>query len=324
MRENMAANSNEIVFFGTDDFAVMVLEKLLECSVKVTLVITTPPRPAGRGRKESKSDVALFAESHALYLQELENLRDASTQALLEQHKNALFVVVSYGKILPENLLSLSCYPVINLHPSLLPRWRGPSPMQTTLLMGDTMTGVSIIKVTPEVDAGAILAQKEYAVNDQINALELKELLADEGGMLLADTITQLGTGKTVFSEQDHASATYTKKFTKEDGIIDWNDANLVIHNKIRALVEWPTAVTSFNGKKVKVFLSSLARCNDQSRVPGEVIEIDDAGFIRVMTGEGALDIFEVQGEGKKRMNAYQFSLGARIQVGGRFGGASC
>jgi methionyl-tRNA formyltransferase len=316
----MAEKKPKIVYCGTDEFAVLVLEDLLRNSVPVACVITTPPSPAGRGLKTKNSAIFECCRKHRIKSVQPYDLREEKFQAFLGEYASDLFVVVSYGKIMPNSMLAISRYPVINLHPSLLPQWRGPSPIETVLLNGEGRTGVSIIALSEIVDGGDILAQKEIALDDTINAAALEQLLAAEGAKLLATVIQKTIKGSVKAVPQDASRATQTRKIMKQDGLIDWNDTSRALHNKIRALCVWPVANTSLHGKNVRIFSSALVSGEAGQGLPGEIIAIDSRSGVRIKTGDGALDLLEVQAEGKRRMDAFQFSLGARLKQGERLG----
>jgi methionyl-tRNA formyltransferase len=316
----MAEKKTKIVYCGTDDFAVIVLEDLLRQAVPVACVITTPPSPAGRGLRTKNSAVFECCLKHRLKSVQPYDLRDDKFQEFLGEYAGDLFVVVSYGKIIPPNMLALSRYPIINLHPSLLPKWRGPSPIETVLLRGEERTGVSIIALSEVVDGGDILAQKEIALDDTIDVAALGQRLAVEGAELLKAVIDGVIQGSVKAVPQDAAAATQTRKITKQDGLIDWSDTTRAIHNKIRALCLWPGAYTSMNGKYVRIFSATRVTEPLAAGVPGEIIALDNLTGVRVRTGDGALDLLEVQVEGKRRMDAFQFSLGARLKPGDRLG----
>ncbi|MFC1809027.1 methionyl-tRNA formyltransferase [Candidatus Omnitrophota bacterium] len=312
----MKSNDSSIVYFGSDEFSLITLERLKSVGVSISLVITTLARPAGRGLQLRKSVISEFCHKYKIDCIEVNDLHDEGCMSTLEQHRNEVFVVVSFGKILSQAILTISKYGVINLHPSLLPRWRGPAPIQSALCAGDTITGISIIQLTQEIDAGDILTQEEILIDEVINAQDLEKKLACKGAELLKSTIGAIYEGRVTATPQEVSGITYAQKLTKDDGRINWNESSTVIHNKIRGLYPWPSAFTRYKGKILKIFSSSPSGIKVENACPGEIIAINKEGSVSISTGNGTLDIFEVQLEGKKCMNAFSFSLGARLSIG--------
>lgn len=312
----------KIVYFGSDQFSCSVLTDSIAAGFDISLVVTTLPRHVGRGLKLHHTCVETFARDHAIPCLQADSLKDEAVVTQLADVGADLFVVVSFGAILPDAVLSLPRIFTINVHPSLLPRWRGASPMQSALLHGDQVTGVSIIELTSELDGGDVLGQEEYVLDDTMNAAVLEQVLAKQGAALLARCMHAIRNGTYERQVQDRSLVTYARKFKKTDGAIDWSASARDIHNQVRALVQWPQAYTSVKGKMLKVFETRLvAECEVTAVQAGTIVAIAKEGCLRVQTGDGVLDVLEVQVEGKKRMNAHAFSLGMRVAVGDVFGG---
>ena len=308
-----------IVYFGSDHFSATVLRALIEQEAGgIVEVITTPPQKAGRGLTVRPNPVAVLCAEKNIACSMPEQLDDPVSARLAALGPD-LFVVVSYGKILPGSLLTVPRRMAINLHPSLLPRWRGPSPMPFTLLSGDTEGGVSIITVAEKVDAGALIAQESFPVPPDMDSVTLEQKVLACGIPLLCTAIRTIAEGTAALRVQDESAVTYARKLRKNDGLIDWQRPATEIHNQIRALCEWPGAYTFLQGIRVKVLASSLAGEERPGAAAGTIVDIDKKGSMAVATGSGVIVLREVQAAGKKRMNAFDFSLGARIKNGDRF-----
>lgn len=280
-----------VIFFGTPEFAVPSLCALAQdARFEISAAVTQPDKPAGRGKKLTPSQVKVAAKELGL---EVLQPKPLSLPPLIAD----LFVVVAYGEILPDEILEIPKYGTINIHPSLLPKYRGPSPIQTAILNGDKETGISIIKLEPgPVDSGPIVLQKKYTIPDRSTHLSLSEELALEASKLLPDAIFGLIGGKIALKEQDHKKATYTKRLKKEDGEIDWSKDVLEIDRQIRAFTPWPGAFTKFHGKRLKI----LKAHPDGNNLPKDALTMT--------CSTGALVIDEVQLEGKKPISGKEFA----------------
>lgn len=296
----------KILFFGTPAFAAEFLKGLIaEPMFEVVGVVTQPDEPVGRKKVLTAPPVKLVAAEHDIPVFQPTKLKDPDFQNLLKETGAQIGVVVAYGRILPESVLSLMHKGCINVHPSLLPKYRGPSPIIAAIANGDKETAVTIMQLVKEMDAGPILAQERLAVADDETTDSLTHKIVDIGVPLLVDTLKRYAAGKIVAQEQDHTQATFCKLLTREDGVIDWTQPAEAIERKIRAYNPWPG--TSSND--LKIF---SAQFNDQTLEPGVMATHD--GKLLVGTGTTALEILELQPAGGKRMRAQDYLRGHEIK----------
>ncbi|MFH1542288.1 MAG: methionyl-tRNA formyltransferase [bacterium] len=304
-----------IVFMGTPQPAADVLESLLKSDHDIVLVVSQPDRPKGRGKKLAVSQVKEVALKNNLPIAQPEKVKDPAFIGKVKDLKPDAIVVVAYGRILPKAILAVPKQGCLNLHASLLPKYRGASPIQSALLNGDTETGITVMKIDEGLDTGEMIAQDKIVISPDDDAISLSEKLFAVGGKLLVQVLKEIELGKVKYVKQDNSQATQAPLIKKEQGIIDWNKSAAEIHNKIRALVAWPGAQTVLAGKRIKIYKSELRTDNSELRT-GQIIEIiKQKGFV-VSTGEGSLLVREVQAEGKKRMSAFDFALGQQLNVG--------
>ncbi|MEN6617018.1 MAG: methionyl-tRNA formyltransferase [Syntrophorhabdus sp.] len=295
-----------IVFFGSSSFSVPCLEKIRH---HVAAVVTKKARPKGRGYQVDDNAVKKAAMIAGLPLIEIDSFKDDSARSIADYHPD-LFIVVSFGLIVPRWVLDIPSLAPINIHPSLLPRYRGPSPIQWALFQGDEVTGITFIVMNEKMDEGDIIFQEtvNIGVNENYTALShrLSEMAADR----LAGLIDGIGGQKITGIPQDNARASYCPIITKEMGKINWNESARTIDCQVRAFIEWPTAFTYLDGKSLKIYGSTVLN-ESRNEVPGKILGISKSG-IDIMTGNGVLTIIDLQLENKKRMNAYDFSRGYR------------
>lgn len=305
-----------IVFMGTPASAAASLERLLEGPDPVVGVVTQPDRPAGRGQKVAPSPVRKVAESHDKPVLAPERIRDLGFLEALKSWVPELIVVVAYGRILPRSILELPPQGCLNVHYSLLPRYRGAAPIPWALLNGEDKSGVTTMRLVEKMDAGPILLQEEVSLgpNETTGSLEAK--LTPVGGRLLLETIRRLKEGSITPRLQREEDATYAPMLKKEDGRIDWTQSAQAIERRIRAFCPWPSAYTYWQGRLVKVFRAALVSMEERAS-PGEVVRADRAG-LWIATGQGVLSLEEVQLENRKRLPAAEFLKGARIEKGAR------
>jgi methionyl-tRNA formyltransferase len=275
-------------------------------------VLTQPDRPAGRGRKPTPPPVAVRARELGLRVLQPERLR--AVQEELEELRAEVGVVVAYGKLIPRWLLDLPPHGFLNVHPSLLPRYRGASPIPHAILNGDPETGVTVIRLTEELDAGPILAQERVPIGPQDTAGTLEARLARVAADLLLRTLQVLEQGEIHPRPQDASAATYCGKLTKEDGHIRWEEPAEQIERRIRAMDPWPGAFTAREGRLLKIWRARVAAGEGSGR-PGEIVGVTREGFV-VATGRGALEVLEVQPPGGRRMAADAYVRGHRIRIG--------
>lgn len=297
-----------IIFAGTPDFAVPSLQALLTSGHDVVAVLTQPDRPMGRGRKVQFGPVKSVAIAAGLPVLQPEGLSGPAEQQQLAALSPDLMVVVAYGLLLPEPVLRIPRFGCVNVHASLLPRWRGASPIQSALLEGDSETGVSIMQMDAGLDTGPVYCSESVSVKPHESAAELHDRLAALGGRLLADSIDPILAGELHATAQPVTGVTYAGRIRKADSVIDWSATAKRIDQLIRAYNPWPVAQTSLDGKQLRCW---AAYADDQSTDthdrPGTVVGQNEHG-IKVQTGKGILVLTQVQIPGRKRMAATEFA----------------
>jgi len=303
-----------IVFFGTPDFAVPTLEALLKGPDRVVAVVTQPDRGRGRGQRVIPSPIKKVALAHGLPSYQPDRVKDPSFQEEVKKLQPELFVVVAYGQILPKSLLDIPKYGAINVHASLLPRFRGAAPISWALLKGEKLTGITTMMMDTGMDTGDILLQSEISIGERETFETLHDRLAELGAQLLKETIAGLKSGKITPVSQDHSGATYAPLIKKEDGRIDWSKEAEEIDRQVRAFNPWPGAYTQWEDRLLKVFGGEVGQGNPQ----GENGSISWLGtdVIEVKTGKGCYRIREVQLEGGRRLSVRDFLQGHRVRVG--------
>ena len=303
-----------IVFMGTPDFAVPSLEKLIEENFDVAAVFTQPDKPVGRKGVLTAPPVKTTALRHNIEVFQPQSLKDDSVYDLILSLKPELIAVVAYGKILPKRILEIPPKGCINVHGSLLPKYRGAAPIQRSILNGEETTGVTTMYMGEGLDTGDILLKEETPIGENETAQELFERLSVMGARLLVDTIDNLDT--ITVQKQDDSLATYAHMIDRSLCPIDWNKSAREIHNKVRALSGWPVAQTTFNGKRLKIHSGHIGE--KTSADAGEII--DNNKCIKVACGDGMSYVIDsLQLDGKKRMNSDVFLLGNNIKIGERF-----
>ena len=307
-----------VVFFGTPQFAVPSLERLVHSAHDVVGVVTQPDRPRGRGQKVTDAPVKMTAVQHGLPVFQPARLRDPEVKETLTRWAPELGVVAAYGKILPESVLNLPRFGMINVHASLLPRYRGAAPVQRAVIDGMPETGVTIMRMVLALDAGAMFAKVTRPIGADETSDIVEHDLAHLGASLLLDVIDDLAAGRAVEESQDDSLSTYASKITKEEGLIDWTLAAADIHNRVRGLYPWPHAFSYLNGERLIVMRSHVAP-EPTSADPGTIVDVSP-GAISVATGLGGrLAIDEVQPEGRRAMKVRDYLAGHPIQPGTRF-----
>lgn len=297
-----------IVFFGSSIFSV---PSLLKISRRVAAVVTKKARPKGRGYQVDDNEVKRCAVELGLPLIEINSFKDDEAQTIADFRPD-LFVVISFGLIVPKWALDIPSIGPINIHPSLLPLYRGPSPMQWALLNCDPTTGITYIRMNEKMDEGDIIYQERVEIRDDDDYTSLSKRLAEQSADILSGIIDRIEREHVVAGHvQDHAMATYSSIITKEMGKIDWNLSAREINCRIKAFVEWPTAYTFLDGKRLKIFHSVIDETTSPDRPPGTIVTAARSG-LDVATGKGLLTITDLQLENKKRMSAYDFSRGYR------------
>lgn len=306
-----------IVFAGTPEFAVSSLKALNESRHAVVAVYTQPDRPAGRGRKLLASPVKQYALEHGIAVRQPASLQDAEEQRRLASLNPDIMIVVAYGLILPQAVLDIPRLGCLNVHASLLPRWRGAAPIQRAIEAGDQSTGVTIMQMDAGLDTGAMLNKAETPIRADDTAATLHDRLANLGAETLLSTLDMLEQGECIGQPQDNEQATYARKLDKTEADIDWSLPAALLARKVRAFNPWPAACSSLNGKRLRILLAQSGPANGE-RTPGTICAIDDA--ISVATGEGRLLIHRLQLEGGRAQTAQEFLNGHRLQPGDRLG----
>lgn len=306
------------VFMGTPAFAVPSLEVLMGATELVG-VVSQPDRPRGRGLTPSPSPVAAVALARGYPLIRPAKIRAPEVMATLEDWRPDLLVVAAYGRLLPPAMLALPTVAPINVHASLLPRHRGAAPIAAAILAGDLRTGITIMLMEEEMDAGDVLLQREVAIGPEDTTATLTATLAALGGVALGEACARLADGGLAPVAQDPAGATYAPRLTKDDGRVRWTEAAVAIERRVRAFTPWPSAFAALGGRTIKILRARPAATTLPADVPpGTVVAVaDDA--IRVATGDGALDLLVLQAEGKRALPAREFVTGARLGPGARF-----
>jgi len=310
-------NKFSVIFMGTPEFAINPLKRLYE-SENVVAVITQPDKPSGRGKKLQASAVKQFASKLGLSLFQPETLNDESFIAKIKESSVDLIVVVAYGKILPNAILNLPRFGAINIHASLLPKYRGAAPIQRAIINGEKRTGVTIMVMDEGLDTGDILAQKVVDISQDETAGELHDRLSELGASLLIDTINKIRSGDIKRQKQDHQKATYAPPIKKEDCLIDWEKDSISIHNLIRGLSPKPGAYTFMDKKIFRIYRSRLGE-KDIKGKPGEVVKLTKDA-IGVATRDGVVYLLDVQLQNRKRMPVRAFLSGTKISLGFCFG----
>ncbi len=303
-----------IVFMGTPDFAVGALERIIEAGHKVTCVVTQPDKEKGRGKELAFSPVKECALKHNLPLFQPVKIRLPENVEELKKYEADIFVVAAFGQILPKEILEMPRLGCVNIHASLLPKYRGASPIAWSVLNGDKETGVTIMQMNEGMDTGDILMQRSIEIGAKETTEGLFDKLSDLGAELIVEALDKLDRGELKPIPQDESKATKVGKMDKTFGLIDFNESAEVIERKIRGLYSWPSAYTFLNGKRLKVFNADVL-LNVKKGRPGEIIDVARESFT-VRTGDGALVIDDVQIEGKRRMEVKEFLLGNSLKVG--------
>lgn len=314
------AESQRIVFFGTPEFAVPTLDALVEADRAPVVVVTRPARSAGRGQKVQEPPVAEAARAHGIEVVQPERVADEELVERMRSLEPDLFVVVAFGQIFPPELLELPALGSINLHASLLPKYRGASPIQSAVANGEKKTGVTTMLMEEELDAGPILLQEETPIRRTETAGELAERLAKIGARLMVETLEQLEEGKLKQRKQREESASYASKFSKDDGRMNWALEAEELYNRMRALDPWPGMTANFKGRPVKILWGvPMTWEKGPSGFTGTYLGLRQGKMAILCGGDTVFGIEELQRPGKKPQRASDFVNGERLRVGERF-----
>ena len=299
----------KLVYMGTPDFAVPALEKLHEAHI-VAAVFTQPDKPVGRKQVLTPPDVKVCAQRLGITVCQPPSMKTAEALELLKSFEPDVVVVAAYGQILPKAVLDVPKYGCVNIHGSLLPKYRGAAPIQQAVLNGDAVTGVTTMLMDVGLDTGDILMKKELKIGENETSAELFDRLSLLGGELILETLAALENGTVTPQKQDEAQATHTSKIDKSLCPVDFSKTALEIHNQIRGLYSWPIATAQIAGKRVKIHKARKAKGSGKA---GTVLSVKP---LVIACGEGAIEILELQPEGKKKMSAEAFAAGHALKRG--------
>jgi len=300
-----------LIFAGTPEFAAIALDALVHAGHDIALVLTQPDRPAGRGLRLESSPVKKYAQKQKLTVGQPLTLKTEPACAQIAGVKADAMIVAAYGLILPKQILAMPRLGCINIHASLLPRWRGAAPIQRAILAGDTQTGITIMQMDEGLDTGAVLLQRAISIGPDETAGELHDRLATLGARMVVEALTT----QCVPVKQETSNASYAAKVSKEEALIDWTEDVMAVHRKIRAFNPFPGAMSVLAGERIKLWRAQVAAATG---VPGTVCA-SSAGQLVIACGSGAVSIRELQRAGGKRLATEQFLAGFPIAAGARF-----
>ena len=301
--------SQKIVFMGTPEFSVPTLESLVNSNNKVLAVYSQPASKANRGQKIIPSQVETFAKEHSLNLRTPDSLDNDKEYNYLKKLEPDIVIVIAYGKIIPKKFLNLSKHGFINVHASLLPKWRGAAPIQRSIMNLDNQTGISIMKIVEELDAGPVMHQDKIQINENIDTLTLSKVLSKLGANSILNAINKIEKGDARFQEQNHSEATYAKKISKMEGKINWKESAKRVLAKINGLNPNPGAWFEYNKERYKVWKAKIVNENSEA---GKTID----NKLTIACKEQSIQILEIQKEGKKILSIKEFLLGHEIKKG--------
>ena len=300
------------IFMGTPDFACPTLQKLIERGENLVAVVTQPDRPKGRGQKLMPPPVKEQAERNGIPVYQPHKVRHPEFIDIIRELKPDVIVVVAFGQILPKALLDIPKHGCINVHASLLPRYRGAAPLNWCIINGEAETGITTMLMDVGLDTGDMLLTRKTPLDEDEDILSLHDRMATMGADLLAETLDRLGTGDLVPQPQNNADSCYAPMLKKEDGVINWHGAARTIHNQVRGLAVWPGACTTVGDQTLKIFRT---RIGDGSGEPGTVLQAAK-GTLEVACQSGSLFLHELQLAGKKRLDSASFLAGYPVSVG--------
>lgn len=322
----------KIVFMGTPDFASGALEALIEAGHEITAVYTQPDKPKGRGKEVQMTPVKLVALEKGIPVYQPRRIKETEEVARLKEIPADIFVVAAFGQILSQEILDIPKFGCVNIHASLLPKYRGAAPIQWAVIDGEEKTGVTIMQMNAGCDTGDILYTKEYILDPKETGASLFDRLMVLGAEAIVEALPLIEAGKLTPVHQKEEEATHAAKLTKHLGEMDFTKSAVVLERLIRGLNSWPSAYTTFKGKQLKIWEAEVVDLPENGavdtepgsagaavRTPGTVIAVDKQSFT-VVTGDGALQILELQIEGKKRMACKDFLLGYPVAVGEKLG----
>lgn len=304
----------KIVFMGTPDFAAGILEDIIKAGHEIALVVTKEDKPRGRGKEVTFTPVKEVALKHNLSVFQPHRIKDAEAIETLKKYEADVFVVVAYGQILSREILDMPKKICVNIHASLLPKYRGAAPIQWAVIDGEQYTGVTTMRMEDGIDTGDIIETITYELKSDETGGSLFDKLMELGGKLIVSTLEKIENGTATFTKQDDSNSTYAKMLNKKLGDIDFSMDAVSIERLIRGLNPWPSAYTSLNGKNLKIW-KAVTKEDEYEGQPGEIVYVsEDEMYIK--TGKGVLSIIELQLEGKKRMYIQDFLHGNKIEKG--------
>ena len=319
----------KIIFMGTPDFAASALEKIVEAGHEITLVVTQPDKPKGRSGELQVSDVKACALKHGFPVFQPERIKLPENVAYLKNYEADIYVVAAFGQILSQEILDIPKFGCVNIHASLLPKYRGAAPIQQAIIDGEKTTGVTIMQMAAGMDTGDILLQREIPIDDNETGGGLFDKLSELGAELIVEALPKIERGELTPVMQDEKLATKCGKLSKNMGKIDFNKSAITIRNLIRGLNPWPSAYTRLDGKMLKIWSADAIDDKNVKEIAGNVEVLKNAtpgtvsfvtkDAVGVATGKGTLVLKEVQLEGKKRMLVKDFLLGNKVEIGTSF-----
>ena len=304
-----------VVFMGTPDFSVGTLEALVAAGHEVCLAVTQPDKPKGRGGKMQYTPVKEKALFYNIPVYQPKRVRDPECVEELRKYNADVMVVVAFGQILPKSILELTPYGCINVHASLLPKYRGAAPIQWAIIEGESVTGVTTMQMDEGLDTGDMIMKTEIPIAEDETGGTLHDKLSDAGAKLCVETLKAIEDGTASFEKQGESPTAYARMLDKKLGNIDWNEPAARIERLVRGLAPWPSAYTHWNGKVMKIWRAKAEADPAEAGQPGTVTEVDKDSFA-VQTGDGVLRVYEVQIPGKKRMDTGAFLRGYTMEPG--------
>lgn len=305
----------KILFMGTPDFAAVTLKAMINAGLNIAGVVSQPDRPKGRGHRMVPTEVKAAALEAGLNVYQPEKIKNGELQEVLDALKPDVIVVVAYGKILPDYIIDYPRYGCVNVHASLLPKYRGAAPIQWAIVNGEKTTGVTTMKMDSGLDTGDMLLKEETEIGEYETAEELFDRLAKIGGKLLVKTLEGLENGSITPVAQEHEKHTYAPMISKETGIIDWTKSAREISKLICGMNSWPLASTKYKGGVLKIAAAKV--CNDTSdKAPGTILALEKGRGLKISCGEGTLYIETAQFPNSKKMNVEDYARGHEVEIG--------
>ena len=302
-----------IIFMGTPEFAAPAIDSLIEAGHEIAAVFSQPDKPKGRGYNMTPPPVKVKALEHGIPVYQPTSMRDGEALKIFKEIQPDVGVVIAYGKILPQEILDAPEFGCINVHASLLPKYRGAAPIQWSVIDGEQKTGVTTMQMDAGLDTGDMLMRSETEILPDETAGELHDRLSAMGAELIVRTLDELAKGELKPEKQDDSQSCYAKMLTKELCAVDWSRSAQEIHNRIRGLSPWPVATAVLEGKKLKLHRGAISALDNPEAACGEIISLDP---LTVKCGSGAIELLEIQAEGKKRMTSSEYLRGHKIEIG--------